>query len=293
MSRYGAAPVPISTPATGFYDVIDPALPLGLNQALVICNRTLTGTDVEGFNSVINPINWNITPIDPRIAKGDGTFQVPANEVVPTVSSPQIAAVAIDADFDTQYIVTTVTPMEAGVRYTFTLASTVKTAACDVITANNNASMKAVGRGGAVEPRFVQEDTLRDFDMTYFPDDPQQPESTWRFDSTGDIGIQNRLQSLQKRIYRRLSTKPGGFRHLGRAYGVDMKLKTLFRSGRAHQLANAIAEQCRAEPDVLEAGVAVRLRFAGNSPFVEIAVRVQMIDRTTGRFVFPLTLGDA
>ncbi len=292
MSRYGAAPVPISTPTVGFYDVVDPALPLALNEALVICNRTLPGDDVEGFNSVTNPSNWTITPVDPRIVKTDGTFQVPAGEVVPTVADPQIASVVVDPDFDTQYILTTVTPMENGVRYTFTLSDDVKAVGCEAITANDSASMRALGRGIAAGPRYVQADQYRDWAMTYFPIDPKQPVSTWRFDSTGDIGIQNNLESLQKRIYRRLSTKPGGFRHLP-GYGVDLGLKTLFRSGRANQIANELRRQIKEEPDVLDAGVAVKLRFANNSPYVEISVRVQMTDRQIGKFVFPLTLGDS
>ncbi len=292
MSRYGEAPVPISTPATGFYDVVTPALPLALNEALVICNRTLPGDDVQGFNSVTNPSNWAVTPIDPRIVKTDGSFQVPLGEVVPTVADPQIASVAVDPDFDNQYILTTVTPMENGVRYTFTLSDDVKSTGCDVLSANDNASMRALGRGIAAGPRYVQADQYRDWAMTYFPNDPKQPVSTWRFDSTGDIGIQNNLESLQKRIYRRLSTKPGGFRHLP-GYGVDLKLKTLFRSGRANEIANELRKQIREEPDVLDAGIAVKLRFANNSPYVEISVRVQMIDRQIGKFVFPLTLGDS
>lgn len=292
MSRYGQTPIPISTPATGFYDVINPALPLGLNQALVICNRVLPGDDAQGFNSVTNPINWAITPIDPRVVKTDGSFQVPAGEVVPTVADPQVAAVAVDAEFSNQYIVTTVTPMEDGVRYTFTLSDTVKSTGCDDLSANDSASMRALVRGTAVGPRYVQSDQYRDWAMTYFPEDPQQPNSTWRFDSSGDVGIQNNLESLQKRIYRRISTKRGGFRHLP-GYGVDLKLKTLFRSGRANQIANELRKQIREEPDVLDAGVAVKLRFANNSPYVEISVRVQMIDRQTGKFVFPLSLGDS
>ena len=291
MSRYGAEPVPIPEPTTGFYDVVDPALPLALNEALVICNRALPGDDTQGYNSVTNPLNWTITPVDPRIVKSDGTYQVPPGEVVPTVANPQIASVAIDPDYDNQYILTTVTPMENRVRYTFTLSDRVRATDCAELTANDSASMRAVTRGSAAEPRFVQEDQYRDWAMTYFPKDPEQPNSTWRFDSTGDIGIQNNLESLQKRIYRRLTTKPGGFRHLP-GYGVDLSLKTLFRSGRANEIANNLRQQIRSEPDVLDAGVAVKLRFAGNSPYVEITVRVQMTDRQTGKFVFPLTLGD-
>ncbi len=292
MSRYGAEPVPISEPTTGFYDVVDPALPLALNEALVICNRTLPVEDVQGFASASNANNWTITPIDPRLVKSDGTFQVPRGEVVPTVADPQIASVAVDPDFDNQYILTTVTPMESGVRYTFTLSDQVKAVDCEELTANDSASMRAVTRGGAVEPRYVQSDQYRDWAMEYFPQDKKQPESTWRFDSSGDIGIQNSLQSLQKRIFRRLSTKPGGFRHLP-GYGADLGLKKLFRSGRVNELANELRKQIREEPDVLDAGVAVKLRFANTSPYAEVTVRVQMTDRQTGKFVFPLTLGDS
>ena len=290
MSRYGASPIPIPTPATDFYDVVSPALPLGTSEALVICNRTLRAVDPQGFDSVTNSSNWTITPVDPRIAKEDGTFQIPPDEFVATVALPQVAEVFVDDDFPSQYRVVTVTPMENRVRYTFELSSRVRAVGCESLSSSTTASMRALIRGLPPVPRFVQEDLYRDFAMTYFPTDPQQPSSTWRFDTTSDIGIQNNLESLQKRLYRRLSTKPGGFRHLGRGYGIDLKLKTLFRAGRAQELANELARQCKLEPDVVDAGVSVRLQFSGTTPFVEVSIKVVRDDRQTGKFVFPLTL---
>lgn len=289
MSRYGEAPVPISTPATGFYDVISPALPLGSSEALVICNRVLMQDDPEGFNSVTNPTNWTITPVDPRITKADGTFQVPEGEVVPRVANPEIAFIEVDEDYANQYRVFTVTPMEDRVRYTFELSDTVRSVDCEDL-AIDSASYRAVNRGLPPVPRWVQTDELRDFAMTYFPNDERQPPSTWRFDTSGDIGIQNNLQSLQKRIYRRLTTKPGGFRHLGTGYGVDLKLKTLFRSGRAQEIANEIARQCRLEPEVVDAGVSVKMELAGGANYLRVSIRVLREDRQTGKFTFALAL---
>jgi len=291
MSRYGAAPIPIPTPASGFYDVASPALPLGYSEALVICNRVLVQDDPEGFNSVTNPLNWTITPINPEIVKEDGSVQIPAGEVVPRVANPQIALVTVDDEYTNQYHVFTVTPMENRVRYTFELSNAVRSLDCDEL-ADNIADYRAVTRGLPPQPRWVQQDELRDFAMTYFPVDPLQPPSTWRFDSTGDIGIQNNLQSLQKRLYRRLSTKPGGFRHLGTGYGVNLKLKTLFRAGRAQELANDMARQCRLEPEVLDAGVSVKLKFAGSSPYLDVSIRVLTTQRRTGKFTFAVALGD-
>lgn len=291
MSKWGTSPVPISTPPVDEFDVIDPALPYALNEALVIVNRELMTDDNEGVDSAVNAANWSVVPIDPRIPKGDGTFQVPDGEVVPTVAAPQIAEVEVDSETATQFHVRTVTPMENGVRFTFTMSDNVKGANCETLTSNNTASMRALVRGTPPEPRFVQADVYRDFDLRYFPSDPLQPESTWRFDSTGDIGIQDAELSLQKRIYRRISTAPGGFRHLGRTYGTDLKLKTLARAGGLQNLANQVADQCRLEPDVVAAGASATLRFASNGdPFVELVVRVQRQARREGRFVFPIPL---
>lgn len=289
MSRYGATPIPIPPLVADQFDLASPALPLGVNEALVISNRVLNTSDPGGFDSATNPDNWQITPVNPQIPKADGTFQVPPGEVVPLVANPIIASVTVDPDFDNQYHIFTVTPMENQVRYTFEISSTVRGTSCETV-GDDTVDYRAVTRGLPPQPRFIQEDRLRDFAMTYFPKDPLQPTSTWRFDTNSDIGIQNNLESLQKRIYRRITTKPGGFRHLGTGYGVNLRLKTLFRSGRAQEIANEVARQCRLEPDVLDAGVAVKMRLTGGLHILEISVRVLREDQTSGKFVFPLTL---
>lgn len=81
---------------------------------------------------------------------------------------------------------------------------------------------------------------------------------TYVVDASGDYSYDEGLQSLKKRIYRRLVTKYNGFAHLpGYGVGLPFVLKKL---GTASERARIVAEaekQIRTEPDVLKC----RVRF--------------------------------
>ena len=101
--------------------------------------------------------------------------------------------------------------------------------------------------------------------------DPFNPANlgTLNVDDSGDYAFDSGLQSLKKRVFRRLMTVPGGFLHLGDAYGIGVttyskKLATAATRGR-------LAAQCEAqiaqEPEVAKVAVRVLPSATGNGLF--------------------------
>jgi hypothetical protein len=70
-------------------------------------------------------------------------------------------------------------------------------------------------------------------------------------DSSGDYAIDQGLADYKKRVYRRLVTRPGGFLHLGRSYGVGVpqQTKRLARGQTIQNLATQAQNQIGQEPE--------------------------------------------
>jgi hypothetical protein len=99
---------------------------------------------------------------------------------------------------------------------------------------------------------------------------------TFRSDATGDVAYDEGLASYKKRVYRRLTTKRGGFAHL-RNYGVGLpdSIKQLARAGKRAQLAADAEEQIRQEPETANVSVTVAASDQAIGLFVYI-VKVKM-----------------
>lgn len=252
----------------------------------------LEADDVLGFTSVTNPRNWSVVAVDPGIqsVQDPTRFFVPPGCARPTYT-PEIGQAFLDPDdlpaSQVQVHIKFNIPAEERVIYQITVSDQVRGTDCQVLEGDDTQEAKGLIRGVGPLPRFVTDDIYRDFDLQYFPVDPQQPNATWRYDSTSDIGIQPGLESLRKRILRRLSTLPTGFKHLGRLYGADLGIKTLARSGKLQKLANIAAEQTREEPDVSDAGAECRLTFAADgTAIIELHIRAVLQTREEARLTF-------
>lgn len=263
-------------------------VPYRVNELLVYLDKVPVSDDPESFESATNINNWTIVPFDPSIPSAENPDKpfLDKRDRIATYQ-PEIGRAFVDEDDDKQIHLRFNTPLEDRVQYDVT-PSGIRTVNCDFIDGATK-RVRALVRGLGSRPRITTEDVFRDFDLQFFPRDASQPESTWRIDSTGDIGIQSADESLKKRIYRRIMTKPGGFSHLGDDYGTRVDIKTLIRSGALQSLANRVAEQARSEPDVSEASCEVRLTFGSSGEaIVNILVSVARTDRRLSRFTISI-----
>lgn len=267
-------------------------VPYASNRLLAFFSLVPLGDDPEGFDSVTNPKNWSVVAVDPQVPSvgHPETPFVAEGEFVPSFT-PEIGLVEVDDDDPKQVHLHFNTRLESRVRYQVTADTAIRTADCDLLTTPFVQEARGLFVGGGLTPRFVTQDTLRDFDLRYFPTDPLQPPGTFRFDTTGDIGIQSDDESLRKRILRRVSTDPRGFANLSAGYGVGLSVKSLARSGQIQQLANRVAEQVRLEPDVRDAGAEARLDIAADgTAIVNLSIRVVRSGRKESRFTLDVPL---
>ena len=281
-----AQPTPDSGDDFQFLGIV----PYAMNEALAYMSQQVVDDDVSGFDSIVNPKNWSIVGIDPRIPlEQDPTrFYIPPDTGVPTFQ-PHIGQVFVDPDDPRQIHLVCNTPLEQRVIFEVTIGPLVRGLDCQTLLGDGTRSFKSLARGVGAVPRYVQDDIYRDFDMQFFPSDPRQPSSTWRFDSTSDIGIQPADESLRKRLLRRILSDVGGFKHLGRRYGVGLGVKTLARSGELQRLSNRVAAQAREEPDVATAVAEARVVLAADgSALVSLTVVVARIDGREARLEFAI-----
>jgi hypothetical protein len=97
------------------------------------------------------------------------------------------------------------------------------------------------------------------------------PLGTFSVTESGDLGNDTGRINLRKRIFRRITTRPGGFFHLPN-YGIRQKDKTLVTPTMLRELQTNLESQVRSEPDV----VAVRIEVQEMAPGVfRIMARVQ------------------
>lgn len=91
-------------------------------------------------------------------------------------------------------------------------------------------------------------------------------------DETGDLAKDEGLQSYKKRVFRRLTTKKGRFRHLP-DYGTIVldSVKMLARPGLLGQISADAEEQIKQEPETV--AVQVRIVRQGELAFYRIRVR--------------------
>jgi hypothetical protein len=288
MSKFPENMFPIVSPSAGGTFQVLGAVPFGMNSALVYFELAPLADDPEGFDSATNPANWAFSPVDPSTpsASDPNRLFVPDGEAVPTYV-PEIGLIEMDLDDPRQALLRFNTPLETNVRYDISPTG-LRTTDCDTLVV---ATVQAKGlfRPDPPAPRFVQEQIYRDFDFRFFPIDRQAAPATFRYDSTGDIGIQDANESLRKRLLRRMNTAPGAFTHLGKGYGTDLGVKKLARSGNMTALVNICREQALLEPDVREAGCEARLTTTRGGSLIEVVVRVTRKDASTSSFVIPIS----
>lgn len=270
----GATPLPIPGEIR-----LRGVVPFAQNSCIAVFDVPPLADDVLGVESVTNVNSWSAQVIDPTNVE-TGVPLLQPGDVVPTRNTA-VAFIEADPNRAEQVHVVFKGPLQPRVIVEVTASVVIAGARCEVLSGTLAQRFRAPLPGPEAQPEFIQEDKFRDFDFQYFPSDPLQPGATLRFDSSGDIGIQNNLASLKKRLFRRLLTRPGGFSHLGTAYGLKDGVKNRASRSDLQQLVNRVAEQAKLEPDVVEAtAVLLETTTSSGQTLARIALAVLRTDDT-------------
>lgn len=261
-------------------------LPYSQNSAIAVFDTPPVADDVLGAKSATNVNLWSAVAVDPTIVGSQPFTQ--SGDVVPTRQT-EVAFTEADRNRPEQIHVVFKGPLEPRVLIEVTASNQIAGADCEILSGELVQRFRAPTPGPPQTPRFLQEDKYRDLAFEYFPANRQQPTATYRYDSSGDIGVQGNEQSLLKRLYRRLETLPGGYSHLGTGYGLDSRSKKLARRGDLQALVNRVAEQARLEPEVREATATMQeTRLANGALIARIKLSVLRVDGTAGTLILEL-----
>lgn len=255
-------------------------VPLSMTDLAIVFDRPVFAVDDATPDTAVRAANYELSTVDPTITASDGTTVVPKGERVPT-RSPYIARAALD-DIDPAIVVlTTDFDMESLVRYTVRVIGAIRGVNGESLAGPLEFGVRAPRRPRIAGEVYVTVDRYRDLDYVVSPreGDPTPPQS-WRFDPSGDIGIQGGIESLRKRLTRRLFAQPGDFAWAA-DYGVGIKLKALARAGRLQQIANTVSDQAQQEPDVRAASTSVRTERRREGLFLRVNLSVERTDRTS------------
>ena len=251
MTIFGLRPFGTESPFGGSGSIaIIGATAIGTHEILVDFDRTPETFDPAGLRSATNTDNWALAPVDPRIVStADPTvYYNPDRLPVPT-REPLLIEATWDRQVPTQIVLAVDSALERGVEYDLEIQPVVEGYNCESLVGVTTWRFGAVGQGPPRRARIIQLDRYRDWANEPFPTDPNQPEATWTITSNRDIALHDGVDSLRKRIFRRILSALNSFSHLV-GYGTDLRIKSLLRPGDVQRLANAIPEQVRQEPDV-------------------------------------------
>lgn len=288
MTIFGLRPFGTSSPFGGPGSIaIIGATSIGTHEILVDFDQIPETFDPAGQRSATNVDNWALTPVDPRIVStADPTaFYNPNRAPVPT-REPLL----IEADWDrrqpTQVILAVDSALERGVEYDLEIQPLVEGYACESLVGVTTWRFGAVGQGPPRRARIIQLDRYRDWAIEYFPTSDDQPESTWTLTSSRDIALHVGVDSLRKRIFRRILSALNSFSHLV-GYGTDLRIKSLLRGSDVQRLANALPEQIRQEPDVRTCSCLVKQDFENSDgSILVVTVYVVRNDSRDVRYIF-------
>jgi hypothetical protein len=172
----------------------------------------------------------------------------------------------------TQWLLTYEAPLSPGVEYVITYVgeapmqpgcNTTTFTALDVPPVPQVRRRARLGAWDIANPNLLRDAAIID----------PPPLGTYQVTDTGDVASDTRLQSLRKRILRRVFTAAGGFFHLP-GYGAERGIKSLVRSGSLLAWAADLRSQVQREPEVVTCQVNVT-RLAPNA--VRVLVRVGTI----------------
>jgi hypothetical protein len=148
-------------------------------------------------------------------------------------------------------------PLDSGVSYEFTVTGVIAVATGLPMSTPFVTTFVALGVARAATPGLPNIPANLDLANPQTPRDGAEGElGTLQVDGTGDLANDSGRAQLRKRIFRRLSTRPGGFYHLDN-YGLRVPAKRLLTADEQRQLELDSVFQVRQEPEVVAASATV------------------------------------
>lgn len=260
-------------------------LPLTNGAFVVVFDTPPKGLDIESPTSGVNAHNYLLAAVDPTYYSETSPEGILAPGLTAPTRFPYASVAALDPLNTSQVVVQSDSPLEPGIRYTVEVSEEIRGLDCEVFSGPTVWDFTAPGYPRTPQGIEVVEQRYRDFAWGPVGTEEAQGLESLQHDATNDIGIQGSLESLRKRLKRRVFTQKGGF-IWSPQYGVGVKAKQLVSGGNLQSLASAVAEQLRLEPDVVDCSADVSVSRTSQGSFVEIAVHVIQRDQQVRRILF-------
>lgn len=250
-------------------------IPISGNEIVVICDRVPRARDDGAFDDALLPGSYTLVDIDPSV--GDPPM-IPPGEYK-ALHTPSVVLVRLDAEDETQLVLTTDVRLERHVRYSLTV-DFLEGAAGETFAGPNTWELEAltpVPRYARIPSLGTSADPYADFANGFVASDQDGiPASVGlQLAGGGDLVWQGGVDSTRKRLHRRLLTERRRFLVLSPRYGTTWPVGQLARPGRLQVLVNDIAAGARSEPDVVAAECVASLDGTGS---IDITLRARTVD---------------
>lgn len=225
----------------------------------------VVGIEQDSINSVIVTFDEDVSVEPPTVAgsgRNPNAYTLdPADRLAQT--GEEVTPRSVRIFFDG--------PLTPGIEYALTVSGVLSAAGTPVN--DFTGTFIAFGQDRQEAATAVRDPNVYDIANPQTPRDagPTGALATFHLDEAGDLVNDSGRVGLRKRIWRRLSSKPGGFFHLA-DYGLRAEDKTLITPTRLRELQLNIEDQIRREPEV----VGVRARVSEIQPgLIRVRIRVQ------------------
>ena len=252
-------------------------VPIGRSEVSVILDRAPKLTNDGAWNDASDTGNYLLFAIDPTEFTEDDQPFIPKGKFKATRECAVVEA-RLDAVDPLQIILQLDAPLEKSVDYELTLlyvrglagetyAGPTSWAFRALTPSKQELKKHALGR--ALDPYF---DLANGFAAVNADGTPGL--QGWQLQSDQNFAHHSGLANARKRIHRRMFSGRGRYLIYGNGYGVDWPAGSIARPGSLTRLANAIAQQIRREPDVLDCSVRASVTRPG---MVDIEARAQIL----------------
>lgn len=252
-------------------------IPIGRAAVSIVFDRRPKLDDDGAWNDASDINNYILFAIDPTELTEQGEAVIPKGKFKATRECAVVAA-ALDAIDPQQVILTLDAPLEKFVDYELTVLY-VRGDEGETFAGPTSWSFRALAPGKPEVKKHALSLALDPYHdiangFAALGPDGKPGLSGWQLASDQNFVHHGGVENARKRIHRRMFSGRGKYLIYGNGYGVDWPYGSLIRPGSLNRLANAIAQQIRREPDVIDCTVVARI---GSPGMIDIEARAQIL----------------